>query len=302
MRTTKPKPKQKEKKNMAHYYISTGERSVFYTLRKVFKETVYGRGYVENGVFRGEIREEIRDWHVQSLSRDLNRAKKKAEQIVGRVVEVGKYAAEQIMNAPRDARSREDIDDTVFHFGKFGGKPIAEIFESEPEYVLWVATEYSSSDIAVQMNIEHCRELAADLIKQREEENRQKKLAAIEREEGRKRAAMDSQFVGQPKDRLELTVMVEKEISFPSSFVYNETVVIYIMRTTDGNEIVWKTSGSCNTQLTEHWMAKIKATVKEHTIYEKAIGADTIPTNQTIVNRVALVEEWLPEEENADEN
>lgn len=84
------------------YYISTGKKHGFYTLRETFYEPIYsmtpdGRYYIDDWTQR--------DWHIQNLSTDPEEAAEKAEAITGKKVKVPGFSLDDIHR-----RSQEEIE------------------------------------------------------------------------------------------------------------------------------------------------------------------------------------------------
>lgn len=124
-----------------------------------------------------------------------------------------------------------------------------------------------------------------------EQEAERKAKEAKEKERAEKKAMFEkSQWVGQPKQRLDFTLTLVNVYEYEGtaySYYGSPMHYIYIFRDTDGNFIVWKTQKSVIDWYDEdadEWVEAelgsvidMRATVKEHGTYKD--------TKQTIINR-----------------
>lgn len=108
-----------------NYYIGTGALNCYYTLRYRFEEPVYERS--ETGVNCVGVRE--RDYHVRNLSIDREEAVRKAREITG--------AALDASFDVRPIGERLAVDPSIMPIGKYEGKSVYDIAESDPEYLCW---------------------------------------------------------------------------------------------------------------------------------------------------------------------
>jgi len=118
------------------YYISTGAKVGFYTLRHAFDEPVYARterGTIQTGVVR-------RDYYIMTLTRDPQTALEKAQAWMAanapgdRLENLPDFTLDEIRR-----RAQQDIDYSVFPGGKHAGRPLEWVLENDLEYALWVA-------------------------------------------------------------------------------------------------------------------------------------------------------------------
>ena len=115
------------------YYISTGAKDCFYTLRYTFTETRYER--TEHGVVpAGEVQY---DYHVRNLSTDR-------EQAIAKARELGKGELKADFDLNPIVR-RDEVDWSVFQAGKFAGKSIHEVAELDRPYLVWVCENLAGS-------------------------------------------------------------------------------------------------------------------------------------------------------------
>ena len=114
---------------MAKYYISTGLQNNYYTLRYVFTEFAQNR-------LTGEVYTYKRDYHVRNLSIDREQAIAKAKEITGKDLTTSITV--------RPMGEKKEVDWSILHFGKYQGLAVAEVVESDPDYLIWVAENFNS--------------------------------------------------------------------------------------------------------------------------------------------------------------
>lgn len=107
------------------YYIGTGAKECFYTLRYTFREQRARQ--TPMGVDYSVIE---RDYHVCNLSTDRDTAIAKAQAKTGKGLE----ASFDLVPITR----RQDIDWSILQGGKYIGKSIHEVRETDPNYLLWL--------------------------------------------------------------------------------------------------------------------------------------------------------------------
>lgn len=135
---------------MSRYYISTGEKGCFYTLRYSFLER-FGHGSIE------------RDYHVCNLSTDPDEAVERAKVRVG---EGYGFAADFSVNA---IERRPAIDWSVFQAGTKIGQSIHEVLAADRDYLLW-ACEALSRSPRYAKTLELARSLVGQALAAREAE------------------------------------------------------------------------------------------------------------------------------------
>ena len=153
------------------FFISTGDKSGFYTLKQLVLEPVYTK--TEFGNFPSGVSE--KEVFYQNLSTDKDEAIAKAKQITGLTLnadftleEITRLKAEEYaaLRAER-AEYLATQDWSIFHFGKYTGKSVSEVFELDQQYVLWVAGAYFSSEEA-QLTQTFCKAAVAPVLAARE--------------------------------------------------------------------------------------------------------------------------------------
>lgn len=177
----------------AGYFISTGDKNGFYTLRKMEIESSVdsdGMPYTNE-----------REIYFQNLSTDRAEALAKAKEITGYDLEVGfdlttiarlkeeEYARLRALRAEYLA----NFDASIFHGGKYAGRKIAEVFSEDQGYVRWFANSSSNND-EIQLQVATCVSLMAPVIaaqKNASGSRREKLIAVLGKEWLMNRAAED---------------------------------------------------------------------------------------------------------------
>lgn len=117
------------------FYISSGAKNKMYTLRVRFDEPRFssfnGRTSVVGVVHR--------DWHVQSLSNDKERAIQKARELVNKNLDIS-FEVDEWATPTK----REEGNPMVIRFGKYFGLTLDHVKEIDPQYLIWVAESYSN--------------------------------------------------------------------------------------------------------------------------------------------------------------
>lgn len=156
---------------MSRYYISTGEKNCFYTLRYEFEEQ--RQRYIPGQ--QSEVYTVTLDYHVQNLSIDKATAIEKAKAICG--LEIGAdFTVEKI--APK-----REIDWSVFQSGKYAGHSIHEVREIDPDYLCWVCENVPNS-----RGYEKTVELARSLVAHKLAERAQARQEAADAQSAKERA------------------------------------------------------------------------------------------------------------------
>jgi hypothetical protein len=147
-----------------HYYIGTGAKECYYTLRYRFTETVWFR--TEAGT---ESRGVERDYHVRNLSTDRETAIAKAREITGR----GLNADFEV----RDITREQDIDWSIFRAGKYTGKSIHEVAELDKGYLVFMCENMAQSK-SYAKTLELAKALVAHELATRAQDRDEAKLKA----------------------------------------------------------------------------------------------------------------------------
>lgn len=232
------------------YRISIGDRGVMYTLRGTYAV------HTQHGSYD-------RDDYVKTLSSDPVEAQRKAKE----------YTGQDLPIPDIDLKNRADaraIDWTVFQFGKYQGRAIADVYKEDPKYVVWVAEDYSSK--SVQKNIEIARQIAAADVAELTEKRRMEAECEDERKRKIAEKRANSQYVGTIGKKIEMNVTVNKIIPIYGSYGQTD---LHLMEDENGNAFAWFCSGY---GFNENETLKIKGTVKDFREYEGQ--------KQTVLTRV----------------
>lgn len=269
-------------------FVSVGATGAMFTLRQTYLHTWYsGSSETRNGVFQGQVHYEERNHHVQNLGTTLDVAFPKAQQLARAaglqlsstleslrddLRKITKRTAEEVhedmmeqryVNAANHAMWAQRNDELrmermakfplwTFSYGQYEGKTVAEVAEFDRGYLEWITKETGDDPMLFQMQIATYLETHPV-------------------------AALESNHVGDVKERIEITGTVNKRFTLPNSEWGSDLIKI----TDDaGNVFVTFYSGTA-------WdpevgsVVHIKATVKDHGIRDDV--------KQTMIGRVAAV-------------
>lgn len=148
--------------NNARYYISTGAKECFYTLRYTYTEVVHF--HTEGGVSFQSV---VRDYHIRNLSINAEEAVAKAKEITG-----------QDLSATFDVNTikRGEVDWSVLQGGKYVGKSIHEIRDIDANYLVWLCENMQNSKTYAK-TVELAKALVSHELESREGEREQQKCA-----------------------------------------------------------------------------------------------------------------------------
>lgn len=152
-----------------HYYISTGAKENYYTLRHRFFEQTFFKD--ETGVHEGGGAE--RDYHLRNLSIDRDQALAEAKRLTGLE-----------FNAEFDVRpigERRAVDWSILQGGKYAGKSIHEVRESDEKYLLWLAENVGTASSTYGKTVELIKALLQHELEQRSDERVAQHVAAQQR-------------------------------------------------------------------------------------------------------------------------
>lgn len=178
--------------NQAYYYISTGRKGVYYTLRMRFLETVYGKDPVTGAGYSQGARE--RDYLVMTLGPNPEKA---IERIVKEKPKHG-YKKVHVSAINLKPKMKDRPPDEI-KFGKYQGQSVHQIAEEDPEYIFWMYTQ-PWIESKYKTFIPHLRQASqnpkvAQLIQQWEKEKKEKEKKEIELEKKKKSRIKDFEDV-----------------------------------------------------------------------------------------------------------
>jgi hypothetical protein len=155
------------------YFISTGFKNGFYTLKQLVFETRYAQGCSGQWVAASCDEKEV---FYQNLSTDRDEALRKAKELTGYDLsinfdldEIERLKAEEYARIRAEKQAAfEATDWSVFQFGKYQGLSVYDVFDKDPGYVEWFAgTGVSVNDEGKARTRQYCIELAAPVIEAR---------------------------------------------------------------------------------------------------------------------------------------
>ena len=119
------------------YYISSGMKNGFYTLRVKFDEPTYYKsefGVVSTGII-------AKDHYVMTLTKDPETAAEKAN---AHLKEIGQTLSRPDFNLTGYLRGVA-VDWMIFHGGKYEGHDVEYVIKTDPEYAIWAAENLSGN-------------------------------------------------------------------------------------------------------------------------------------------------------------
>ena len=119
------------------YYISSGMKNGFYTLRVKFDEPTYYKsefGVVSTGII-------AKDHYVMTLTKDPETAAAKANAYLK---EIGQALSRPDFNLTGYLRGAT-VDWMIFHGGKYEGHDVEYVVRTDPEYAIWAAENLSGN-------------------------------------------------------------------------------------------------------------------------------------------------------------
>lgn len=160
------------------YFISTGEKNGFYTLKKRVFEPRYAQSSSGGWAAVGGEEKEV---FFQNLSTDQDEALRKAKEITGfdlsidfDLDDIQRLEAEEYARIRAEKQAEFDATDwSVFQFGKYAGRKIADVFAENPGYVEWFSGQFANThrnsleDQGRAIIIQHCIDLVAPVQAER---------------------------------------------------------------------------------------------------------------------------------------
>ncbi len=161
------------------YFISTGDKNGFYTLKKRVFETRYAQSSSGGWAAVGGEEKEV---FYQNLSTDRDEALRKAKEITGfdlsisfDLDEIQRLEAEEYARIRAEKQAEFDGTDwSTFQFGKHAGRKVADVFAENPGYVEWFSEQFinthrnSLEDQGKAITRQHCIDLVAPVKAERE--------------------------------------------------------------------------------------------------------------------------------------
>lgn len=160
------------------YFISTGDKNGFYTLKQRVFEPRYAQSSSGNWAAVGGEEKEV---FFQNLSTDRDEALRKAKEITGYDLsadfdldEIQRLEAEEYARIRAEKQAQFDATDwSVFQFGKHQGRSVKDVFATDPGYVEWFSRQFANThrnsleDQGRAITIQHCIDLVAPVLAER---------------------------------------------------------------------------------------------------------------------------------------
>lgn len=262
-----------------YYYISTGQKGVYYTLRMRYKETRWAKTSRGEAYASGATE---RDYLVLNLGPNPEKA---VERLVKEKPKHRYYiiyiSAIQLRPKMKDRPSDE------VKFGKYSGMSIYQVAEEDPDYVFWIwkqkgmETKYKTFWPHV-LSVAENNPKVSQLINQWEMEQQaaeKEKEEKAKREDKENAKLMKSEWIGQNGEKIKgLQITVLRKHEFEGRFGMS---AVTIMKDSKGNMI--KHFGKNN--LDKGDKKKIDFTVKGHET-EEVNQWNKVPYRVTLVTRV----------------
>lgn len=267
-----------------YYYLSTGSKQGYYTLR------VYWREKYEHGV-----REH--DEYIANLSTDRGLALRKAREYVAK--RGGTLDTEVAFDLKEiQRRAAAEPDPYRLDFSEHKGKTVDELADTHPDFLIWLKHAFASDHPDKGRFVKRVNELlmlghAALCAAQWNYTERQKAQAVerIARNDARHAKFERAQHVGTVGERLTLMVRVTTIFSNEGQWGPTRTV---LLRDEDGNYLRTGGTGKDLWKLKQGGQYRISATVKAHGRFDlkldKQDPEDTVSVRQTALERVKVLE------------
>lgn len=281
-----------------HLFVGVGENYHFFTLRQTYLHTVYTGGEGEmgnavvNGQYMGSAHTEERSFHMYNLSQDADEAMAKASEAAQElgmeirasreIIELKMHDIRRATEAEKDRRAREaaereqlwaaerkrrddskldQISSGVYPFGAHAGKRFEEAPVSYVNWMIKSADEFEAGSVmkALGEAVKASPACQAMLLPTPDA----------------------SAFLGEEKKRITVDVICVGSAHFYSNFGAPQRVNVITMMDKASRARLVCMSSAFYAEAGEEF--KIKATVKEHALYNGLA--------QTIVQRIAILEE-----------
>jgi hypothetical protein len=187
--------------------------------------------------------------YIKNLSMNENEAVQKALKEENDIVKVDTTVDYELRGNSYFKRPAIYIDngiETVVDFGKYSGKTLKEIIETDSQYFLWLSDNCSNLSLSKIIN-------NLDWLKEHKER--------IEKEIQEKLNNPIGNFVCEIGKRQEFKLKISKIANWDSDF---GSVSLYVMKDEFDNVFTWKTSPKGLEKDKEY---KLLGTVKDHVVY-----------------------------------
>lgn len=239
-----------------YLYISSGEKSVFFTLKLYFKFESRGKTFFSSRF-------------IKSLSVDLTEATLKAENIAKRYgLPLKKPSQGSAWRMKSHGARTKVYGNTVMSFGKYKGMQLKDILKKDPKYCHWLCKNSENPSSEVFKIVSFLRSALKEKPNQKPVDREKLKLAWYSR----------SQHIGVIGESLTILARVNKCWQTETKW---GTQCVVVLETQQGNHIKIKSRSKDAFKLHEDEWYQINGTVAEHSKYKYIL--------QTIINRVTIL-------------
>lgn len=241
-----------------YLYISSGEKSVFYTLKLRFKFKSRGKSFYSSRF-------------VKSLSVDFNEALKKARVLSERYDIAFKEPKDDHHWRMNQHASKEKIHgSTVLTFGKYQGKSIKSVLDSNPQYFSWLARNDKGNSRIISAIVDYLKQNRPDILNE-------KSYPCVDRVQLKKLWYDQSCHIGTLNGKIVFKGRVNK--SWTTEGKWGQEAIV-VLETVEGNHIKIKSRSADAFSLLEEEWYEIEATVIGH--------VDFKGIKQTLINRASI--------------
>lgn len=242
-----------------YLYISSGEQSVFYTLKLYFKFQSRGKTLYSSRF-------------VKSLSVDLDEAIKKAHGISRRYnlpLREPEQASKWRMKS--HAAKHKVYGSTLLSFGKHKGLPVKQVMADDPGYCRWLCENHTGESRSVSAVVSY---LKANMnLTDTASKSQTKTRDALKRTWYSK-----SRHLGKIGETVTLTARVNKAWTTEGKWGVSSTVVL---ETVDGHHIKIQSRSSDAFKFDEEEWYEVSGQVTTHTQFKYI--------KQTLMNRIKII-------------
>lgn len=267
-----------------YYYLSTGSKQGFYTLRVYWRERV------------GDLVHD-HDEYIANLSTDRGLALRKAREYVAR--RGGKLDPEVAFDL-KEIKRRVACEANPYRldFSLHTGKTVDELADTHPDFLIWLKHEFSPDNPSKGRFVQRINELLvighATLCTAEWEYTARQKAQVADRtakDEALLAKFERAQHVGVVGEKITLVVRVTA--IFRNEGQWGPTCTV-LLRDAEGNYLRTSGTGKALWKLAQGEPYRISATVKAHGRFDMKLDknnpGDTIPVRQTTLERLKLLE------------
>lgn len=276
-----------------YYYLSTGSKQGYYTLRVYWREATFGNG--PNGAYFTGMQD--RDEYIANLSTDRTLALRKAREYVAK--RGGTLDTEVAFDLKEiQRRAAVESDPYRLDFSEHKGQTVDTLADTHPDFLIWLKHAFASTDPAKGRYVLRINELlglghAGLCAAEWEYTERQKSqaLARVERQDARLAKFEAARYLGAIGEKLTLEVRITRIFTNEGQWGPTRTV---LLRDADGNYLRTGGSGKDLLTLKQGRRYRIAATVKAHSRFDLKLDDKTeesVSVRQTQLERLKVLED-----------